>query len=422
MSIEQRETTSAQAEGQPSGCPIDHTAWSAQKTKRGVEQSSDDPINRDESGVWHVRSFDDARTILRSGNAKQAGFGKEMVDRMDKKGKMRPAILYQEGKDHLLQRKQTARFFTPKAVDSSYRQLMETVADDLLADLRHKKSGDLSHLTRFMAVKVAAEVVGLTDSALPGMDKRINTFFEGDLTQMAQHMTAKLFIKSLKNQFAMTSFFLLDVKPAIRARKRARKDDVISHLIEQNYTDAEILIECITYAAAGMVTTREFISVAAWHLLENTELRTRYLGAPEKERYDVLNEILRLEPIVGDLYRRTTADIEIKSGDQQIVIPEGELVNVHILGANSDETVIGEQPMSLCPGRTLTGSQIPSALMSFGDGIHRCPGSYIAIQESDLFLQRLLAIEGLHIEKQPDITWNALSTGYELRNFRLVIS
>jgi cytochrome P450 len=418
MSIEQRETESAGTQG----CPIDHTKWSDQKTKRGVEQRSDDPINRDESGVWHVRSFEDARAILRSGNAKQAGFGKEMVDKMDRKGKMRPAILYQEGKDHLLQRKQTARFFTPKAVDSSYRQLMETVADDLLADLRLKKRGDLSHLTRFMAVKVAAEVVGLTDSALPGMDKRINTFFEGDLTQMAQHMTAKLFIKSLKNQFAMTSFFLVDVKPAIRARKRAKKDDVISHLIEQNYTDAEILIECVTYAAAGMVTTREFISVAAWHLLEDTELRTRYLGAPEKERYDVLNEILRLEPIVGDLYRRTTADIEIKSGDQQIVIPEGELVNVHILGANSDETVIGEQPMSLCPGRALAGNQIPSALMSFGDGIHRCPGSYIAIQESDLFLQRLLAIEGLHIEKQPDITWNALSTGYEIRNFQLAIS
>lgn len=27
----------------------------------------------------------------------------------------------------------------------------------------------------------------------------------------------------------------------------------------------EILAECITYGAAGMVTTREFIAVVAWH-------------------------------------------------------------------------------------------------------------------------------------------------------------
>jgi cytochrome P450 len=421
MSIEQRETPFAETQAQPSGCPIDHTKWSDQKTTHGVERA-DETINRDEAGVWHVHRFEDARTILRSGNAKQAGFGKETVDGLDKGNKMKPPILFQEGKDHLLQRKQTARFFTPKAVDSGYRQLMETVADKLIADLRRKKRADLSDLGRFMAVTVAAEVIGLTDSYVSGMDKRINAFFEGDPIKMAKHMTVKSFLKSLTNQIAVTSFFFLDVKPAIKARRRVQKDDVISHLVAQNCTDAEVLVECITYGAAGMVTTREFICVASWHLLENTELRTRYLAAPEKERYEILNEILRLEPVVGNLYRRTTADIEIKSGDEQIVIPQGELVDVHVRAANIDERVIGEQPMNVCPGRTLTGSQIPSAIMSFGDGVHRCPGSYLAIQESDLFLQRLLAIEGLHIEKQPRVSWNELVTGYEIRDFRIAIS
>ena len=136
MSVEQSETTSTVVDKRSSGCPIDHSAWSAQKTKRGTVIQAEEPIHRDEAGVWHVQGFEDARTVLRSANAKQAGFGKEMMDMMDKNSKMKPAILYQEGKDHLLQRKQTARFFTPKAVDSSYRQLMENVADDLLNDLK----------------------------------------------------------------------------------------------------------------------------------------------------------------------------------------------------------------------------------------------------------------------------------------------
>ena len=55
--------------------------------------------------------------------------------------------------------------------------------------------------------------------------------------------------------------------------------------------------------------------------------------------------------------------------------------------------------------------------MGFGDGAHRCAGLYVAIQESDIFLQRLLALENLSIQRAPDIGWNGATTGYELRNF-----
>jgi cytochrome P450 len=79
------------------------------------------------------------------------------------------------------------------------------------------------------------------------------------------------------------SFFWLDVKPAIKAHRRTPKANVISHLIAQNYTDVDILTEYLTFAAAGMATTREFISVAAWHFLEQPELRAHYLVAPETD-------------------------------------------------------------------------------------------------------------------------------------------
>jgi cytochrome P450 len=60
--------------------------------------------------------------------------------------------------------------------------------------------------------------------------------------------------------------------------------------------------------------------------------------------------------------------------------------------------------------------------MSFGDGIHRCPGAYIAIQETDIFLTRLLAIKTLRIKQKPKVSWSELVTGYEIRDFLITVA
>lgn len=399
-------------------CPIDHTAWSHQKTAP-VAEPVDLPLERDATGVWQVRGFAEARTILRSGATKQAGFGAEVFEKF--LPAENPGILYKEGPGHHEQRRKTARFFTPKAVSTNYRPLMERVAESLAASLRREKRADLSQMSLTMAVQVAAQVVGLTNSRLPGMTRRLESFFENQ-TLVETNSRLPKFIENLRfawGQRRMTAFYFLDVQPAIKARRRQLQEDVISHLITQGYNDTEILTECVTYAAAGMVTTREFINVAAWHLLEQPELRQRYLAAPEEERYEMLHEILRLEPVLGPLFRRTTADLVVESKGAQVTIPQGSLVDLHIYATNADERVVGERPLELCPGRTLKEENIPSMLMSFGDGHHRCPGAYLAIQETDVLLQRLLAVPGLRIEQAPKIRWNSISAGYELRVFLL---
>lgn len=431
--IDSQETFSAHATSKTQ-CPIDHTAWSRQKTTRGVEGNAQEKrIERDAQGVWHVYGFEEARAILRGSTTKQAGFNAELIASVP--GTTNQPILYLEGKEHNQQRKQTARFFTPKTVSSDYRQFMEQLADRLVNQLKRKKHADLSDLSLKLAVQVAARVVGVTNSILPGMDKRLNTFFEGGSSSEEKGPLQRLLARLYRpfQQSNVLQFFLLDVKPAIRVRKRKAREDVISHLLALNYNEAEILTECMTYAAAGMVTTREFISIAAWHFLEHPELRARYLTAPEEERVEMLHETLRLEPIVRHLQRRATADITLTSqcGEsinrsstltgEQIVISKGDLIDIDIHAANMDETVVGAYPRMLCPARTLRDERVPSMVMSFGDGNHRCPGAYIAIQETDIFLQRLLALDTLHIERTPTITWNDLTTGYEVRDFRIAL-
>jgi len=412
--------------GNPMHCPVEHGSLSYQKTSRNAgasPETSSTPLQRDAQGVWQVHGFEEARTVLRSSATRQAGFNAEQLEKIP--GVTNKPILYMEGKAHQQQRKQTARFFTPKTVSSSYRQFMETLADQFVNELKRKKRVDLSQLSLKLAVQVAAQVVGVTNSRLPGMDRRLDAFFQQQPSsqEMIPLLRWKPFtrLRQLFHQRHVLAFYWLDVRPAIRARKRQAEEDVISHLISQNYTDAEILTECITYAAAGMVTTREFISIAAWHFLERPELRDRYLATPEEERLEMLHETLRLEPVVGNLYRRATADIPLESQGKKVVIPEGDMMNIHIYAANVDETVVGEEPLALCPGRPIQGERIPSMIMGFGDGHHRCPGSYLAIQETDIFLHRLLTLDSLHMERTPILNWNELTTGYEIRNFIIAV-
>ncbi len=398
-------------------CPVDHSAFSQQKTARVVEPAAPKAAERDSKGVWHVRAHAQARAVLRSADTKQAGFNAELLERMPQK--MRSPILYQEGKEHNEQRKQTARFFSPRAVSENYRELMGEFVEELIEELRRKHRVELDVLSFRLAVKVAGKVVGLTDSRLPGMARRLEAFFADDIAEFG--WSPRKVLGTVRNQTRVAAFFYLDVKPAIEARKKEPKEDVISHLIPKGYGDGEILTECLTYAAAGMATTREFISVAAWHMLEQPTVRDRYLAGDEEERHELLQEILRLEPVVGNLYRRATADIQLDDGDETVTISAGSLINLHIGSSNADETVTGECPLMITPGRELQKEKVGPAVMSFGDGSHRCPGAFVAIQESDVFLQRLLALEDLRIERKPSVSWNDLVAGYELRGFTVAV-
>jgi cytochrome P450 len=422
MSISQETQPGQKPEITPAACPVDHTSLPSQKTSRTARVRST-RLERDAQGVWQVYGFEEARTILRGSATRQAGFNADRLAKIP--GVKNRPILYLEGKAHQQQRKQTARFFTPKTVSTDYRRFMEALADTLVNELKNRRRVDLSSLSLTLAVQVAARVVGVTNSLVPGMDRRLDAFFHQKPPSQRKFPLLKwkpvATLYRAFHQRHMLAFYWLDVLPAIRARRRQAQEDVISHLLSLNYSNTEILTECVTYAAAGMVTTREFISIAAWHFLEHEDLRQRYLAAPEEERLEMLHETLRLEPVVGNLTRIATADIHLESQGEQLVIPAGDLINIHIYATNEDESIVGEQPRMLCPGRLLADERIPSMVMSFGDGHHRCPGAYLAIQETDIFLQRLLAHDTLRIEQFPTLTWNELTTGYEVRDFIIAL-
>ena len=145
----------------------------------------------------------------------------------------------------------------------------------------------------------------------------------------------------------------------------------------------------------------------------------RYLVAGEKERHAILHEIIRLEPVVGHIYRRAQDDIEISDGDDSWTIGKGELIDLYIRHANADPRAVGDEPLNLCPGRELPRG-VNETVMSFGDGAHKCPGQHLAISESDALLRRLLARD-VTIVHEPTMGWDELISGYMLRGFALRI-
>ena len=364
----------------------------------------------DASGVrWVVRSFPIARQILRAPDGtQQAGFGAGGINR----SKMRPPILYQEGSQHRAQRRAAARFFAP-AVIEGYQPMIAGLSDTLLTRLRVDKAVDLSRLSMQLAVQVTGRVVGLTNSSVRGMSSRLGTFFQGD--PLARERSPAGLLRALRTTGALLGFYRLDVKPAIRARRTHPSPDVISQLLQQDFSDLEILTEALTYAAAGMATTREFVTVAAWHLLDEPDLRARYLAAERAEREAILHEILRLEPVVGELRRVSRAPITVQTEAGPMTIAPGEAIELHLRRTNSDPHVVGENPDGLCPGRALP-TAVPAVMLSFGDGHHRCPGGPLAIMETDIFLHRLLAHDVI-AKGPPRVRWNPVSQGYDLDRF-----
>ncbi|WP_433304837.1 cytochrome P450 [Actinoplanes sp. CA-030573] len=367
------------------------------------------PAHAGPDGVWKIQDYATARAFLREAGTRQAGFNAENVHRVS--AKMRVPVLYRDGAEHREHRKQTARYFTPKRVDTAYRDMMNRLAGEQCAELRRRGEADLADLSFKLAVAVAAEVVGLTDAGR-GMSRRLDNFFAEQGNPGWRHPIKA--VRTLLGQFNLGFFYYFDVRPSIRARRRERRDDLISHLLDEGCTGPEILGECVTFAAAGMITTREFIVVAAWHLLTDPELRERYVQAGEKERFGILHEILRVEPVVSNLYRRTTADIA--AGDR--TIPAGALVDVGVAAANLDPAAVGADPGAVCPARPVADG-VGEAGLSFGDGAHRCPGAYIAIQESDIFLSKLLAEPGLELVQEPTVRIRPEIAAYKLVGLRL---
>ena len=399
-------------------CPI---TSAARPTERKATKPGDDSAGRitKRGMMWRIGSLSAAKDVLMARHETlQAGFTAEYIPR--KVFRNHP-ILISDGPQHDEQRRKVARFFAPKVVASRYTELMEAVVTKILDQTERTGTITIDDVALYYTVEVTASIVGLTHATVPALARRLEKFFRQpplDRTKPRLGRTNRQWMAAAANGLGpILGLLLCDVLPAVRSRTRYPRQDVISHLIEQNYNLADILVECVTYGTAGMVTTREFITMACWHLLDDDALRQRYLDGTEEERLAMLAEIIRLEPPVGHLYRRVTQELTFTDRDTSYTAQVGDLADLDIRQTNTDPDAFPEAPGALRPGRQ-RAKGVHDVGLSFGFGAHGCPGQPLALRETDALLHRLLALPVTKVT-QPSISWDDLIEGYKIRGLTL---
>jgi len=193
---------------------------------------------------------------------------------------------------------------------------------------------------------------------------------------------------------------------ALMAERRAStepRSDVLSLLLEARYDDgepmddAEIRQQLLTLLIAGHETTAITLAWVLDYVLRRPAILARlteevrgqsdpdaiaklpYLGA-------VVDETMRIAPVVTDVPRLTRVPFELEPG---LVIPPGTPLVVLIEGIHRDPAIYPD-PGEYRPERFLERKFSPTEFFPFGGGNRRCLGAAFSEHEARIFLATLL--------------------------------
>lgn len=385
------------------GCPVHH----GRDDRKSAALA--DVMLTPQKGARVIEKFHPAREVLRSAKVRQAGAHAADTDISDPS---EVSFFFLDGEEHRKRRASVAGLFAPKTIVGRHQVVMNRTMDLLEAKLKARGSMPLDELSFQMAVDVTAEIIGLTNSdSNENLARRIKAVLDSSAERKPGWLGNMVF--GAKMAWRVGQFYRKDLKPAIDARRRAPQDDVITAMIKDGAGRKLMIMEALSYGGAGMMTTREFIVMAAWHLFEKDALRARYLAGDEADQFAILQEILRLEPVASLQHRRVAEAIAPEETGGEGGTP-GEVVAINIRAVNTDEAITGPCPYELDPDRAKR-MKVLGPYLSFGDGPHRCPGAQVALHETRIFLDRLFRLPGIRLVSEPTVIWNDFIQGYELR-------
>ncbi len=191
-------------------------------------------------------------------------------------------------------------------------------------------------------------------------------------------------------------------------RRRSERDveqraDILSLLLlardedGQRMTDAELRDELVTLLLAGHETTATSVAWALERLVRHPDKLARLMseidaageGGGEEYMTAVVNETLRVRPVVPLVVRMLTQELQVGS----FMLPAGTRVVPSIYLTNRNPRVY-EDPKEFRPERFVdaTGGRAinPFSWIPFGGGIRRCIGASFAQMEMKVILRTML--------------------------------
>ncbi|HEY4918321.1 MAG TPA: cytochrome P450 [Solirubrobacteraceae bacterium] len=189
------------------------------------------------------------------------------------------------------------------------------------------------------------------------------------------------------------------------ARRREASDieqrtDIMSLLLlardedGEAMTDVELRDELVTLLLAGHETTATSVAWALERLVRHPEKLARLTaeidaagtGGGEEYMTAVVNETLRVRPVVGIVVRVLNEELRVGS----YVLPKGTRVAPSIYLTNRNAQVYGD-PEAFRPERFLEAATETFSWIPFGGGIRRCIGASFAQMEMKVMLRTMLS-------------------------------
>jgi cytochrome P450 family 135 len=198
------------------------------------------------------------------------------------------------------------------------------------------------------------------------------------------------------------------------ARRRSESDieqrtDIMSLLLlardedGEAMTDVELRDELVTLLLAGHETTATSVAWALERLVRHPEKLARLTaeidaagesGGGEEYMTAVVNETLRVRPVVGIVVRVLNEELRVGS----YVLPKGTRVAPSIYLTNRNAQVYGD-PEAFRPERFLEATTETFSWIPFGGGIRRCIGASFAQMEMKVMLRTMLSELAPHAPK-----------------------
>lgn len=308
-------------------------------------------------------------------------------------------MLFRNPPDHTRLRSLVSKAFTRQMAERLQPAIQDTA--DFLLD-RVASDGEMelmAHYASPLPLIVIAELLGI-----PSGDRESLRRWTMDLALGIDVGPSEA---ALARATASTLELIDYLRTIVAARRRVRKDDLISALIAaeedgDELTEDELLSMCVLLLSAGHETTVNLIGNGSLALLCRPDAWTR-LRSDVSCTDTAVDELLRFDCPVQMTFREARDDGEIGG----VRIHQGDIVAMLLGAANRD-------PEQFANPDTLDLARPINKHGAFGMGIHFCLGSHLARLEGRIAFRTLadrlpeLALSGKPVLRREGITFRGL--------------
>ena len=332
------------------------------------------PNAEDRGDIPHALSA--AARVAGTPKARSAGYVEDLLSGY--RADIQDQLQHVDPPLHTHHRRIISRWFTPDALAKREPEI-RSIARELIESFAG--GGEVEMLDAFAGpfpATVAADTIGI-----PKEHHGIFLDWKEEVIGNPEATTSRVSSERYKNIRALFREFM-------EARKAEPKNDIITTLVQAKTIDGEpiddvaVLGILMLFLGGGQETTAKALTTGLKLLAERPELQ-RELSADPGRIPAFVEEVLRFDPPVRGIFRLARRDTTVGGVD----VPEGSLLQILWGSGNRDDAVFADAD-EFRADRTGVGRSLERPFLTFGHGIHLCPGAPLARLQLRVGFEELL--------------------------------